>query len=139
MATSKRKSDCAINFVLELFGDRWSLLIVRDLMFQGKHYYGEFLQSEEKISTNILADRLSLLERQGIVTKNVDPKHRSKNIYKLSAKGIDLLPVLIEFIIWSAKYDKYSGVDREFIKHIKRDREGVLKKVSNRLKKELAE
>ena len=82
MANQKRKSDCPINFALELFGDRWTFLIVRDMMFKGKHYYGEFLQSEEKIATNILADRLSLLELSGIVVKSVDPAHASKFIYK---------------------------------------------------------
>ena len=106
MANQKKRSDCPINFALELFGDKWTFLIIRDMMFKGKHYYGEFLQSEEKIATNILANRLSLLEQSGIIIKKEDPEHRSKFIYKLSQKGIDLMPILVEVIMWSAKYDK---------------------------------
>jgi DNA-binding HxlR family transcriptional regulator len=138
MGKSKRRSDCAINFVLELFGDRWTLLIVRDLMFQGKQHYGEFLEAEENIATNILADRLAMLEREGIVTKSVDPAHGSKFIYKLSSSGIDLLPILLEYIVWSARHDPGSGVDMKFVNRIRRDREGVLKEISSRLKKELS-
>jgi DNA-binding HxlR family transcriptional regulator len=138
MASQKRKSDCPINFALELFGDRWTFLIVRDMMFKGKNYYGEFLTSEEKIATNILADRLSMLEKSEIVVKSIDPNHKSKLIYKLSQKGIDLLPVLIEVIMWSAKYDKNSAVDIEFVKNIERDRNGIIKEISIRLLAELA-
>jgi DNA-binding HxlR family transcriptional regulator len=137
MGNLKRRSDCAINFVLELFGDRWTLLIVRDIMFKGKHNYGEFLQAEEKIATNILADRLALLEREEIVVKIVDPNHGSKFIYRLSQKGIDLLPILVEFILWSAKHDENSGVDMKFVNRVKRDRDGVLSEISRRLSSEL--
>jgi DNA-binding HxlR family transcriptional regulator len=107
-------------------------------MFKEKRYYGEFLQSEEKIATNILADRLALLEQEGVVVKNTDPGHGSKFIYTLSQKGIDLLPVLLEYIIWSAKHDEESGVDMKFVSRLKKDREGVLKEISTRLKKQLA-
>jgi DNA-binding HxlR family transcriptional regulator len=137
MANNRRKSDCPINFALEIFGDRWTFLIVRDLMFKGKHYYGEFLQSEEKIATNILADRLSLLEKSGIVIKSSDQSHKQKVIYRLSQKGIDLLPILVDVIMWSAKYDKSSAVDVKFVRSVKRDREGLIKEISSRLIKEL--
>jgi DNA-binding HxlR family transcriptional regulator len=137
MAISKRRSDCPINYALELFGDKWTFLIVRDLVFKDKHYYGEFLKSEEKIATNILADRLSLLEHSGVVIKTVDPEHASKLIYKVSQKGIDLIPVLIEVILWSAKYDKYTAADTRFVNRAKRDREGLIKEISGRLKAEL--
>ena len=135
---SKRKSDCPINFALEIFGDRWTFLIVRDMMFKGKHYYGEFLQSEEKIATNILADRLSLLEKSEIVIKTTDINHKSKLIYTLSKKGIDLLPILVDVIMWSAKYDENSAVDGKFVRSVKRDREGLIKEISSRLIDELA-
>jgi DNA-binding HxlR family transcriptional regulator len=134
MTKPKRRSDCPINFALEIFGDKWTFLIVRDLMFKGKHYYGEFLQMEEKIATNILADRLSLLEQSGIVVKNVDPAHGSKFIYKLSQKGIDLLPVLTEVILWSAKYDKRTAADAKFVRQAKKDRKGLFAKIIGRLK-----
>jgi DNA-binding HxlR family transcriptional regulator len=138
MANNRRKSDCPINFALEIFGDRWTFLIVRDLMFKGKHYYGEFLQSEEKIATNILADRLSLLEKSGIVIKSSDQSHKQKVIYRLSQKGIDLLPILVDVIMWSAKYDKSSAVDVRFVRSVKRDREGLIKEISSRLIAELS-
>lgn len=138
MANNKRKSDCPINFALEIFGDRWTFLIVRDLMFKGKHYYGEFLQSEEKIATNILADRLSLLEKSEIVIKSSDQSHKQKVIYRLSQKGIDLLPILVDVIMWSAKYDKNSAVDVKFVRSVKRDRDSLIKEISSRLVDELA-
>jgi len=137
MAKSKRRSDCAINFVLELFGDRWTLLIVRDLIFHDKRHYGEFLQSEEKIATNILADRLALLEQHGIVVKSVDPAHASKLIYSLTPKGIDLLPILVEFTRWGAKYDPETGADLKFVNRIRRDRDGILKDLELRLKRKI--
>ena len=134
MNNRKRKSDCPIYFGLEIFGDKWTLLVIRDLMFKGKHYFGEFLGMEEKIATNILANRLALLEDSGIVTKTVDLKHKSKQVYKLSQKGIDLLPTLIEIIIWSAKYDKQTGAGEEFIREAKKDREGLIARITSGLK-----
>lgn len=121
-----------------MFGDKWTFLIIRDLMFKGKHYYGEFLQMEERIATNILADRLSSLEAFGIVTRTVDEQHRSKQVYKLSQKGIDLLPVLIEVILWSAKHDKQTAADIKFVKRAKRDRNKLVEGISNQLKSELS-
>ena len=110
------------------------------MAFKGKKYYGEFLQSEEKIATNILADRLALLEQQGIVTKHTDPTHGSKLIYRLTQKGIDLVPVLLEFISWSAKYDKDNLPDeaKKFASRIKKDRAELIEEIAGRLKKELS-
>lgn len=138
MAKAKRRSDCPINFALELFGDRWTFLIVRDLMFKGKHYYKEFLESEEGIATNILADKLSALEKAGIVTKTVDPEYRSKQIYRLSQKGIDLAPLMVDIILWSAKYDNQTATDMKFVKRAKKDREGLLMEITMMLKSELS-
>lgn len=128
-----RKSDCPINFALEIFGDRWTFLIVRDLMFKGKRYYGEFLTSEEKIATNILADRLTLLEMNGIISKSSDPSHKQKINYRLTLKGIDLIPILIEVIMWSAKYDKDSAVDFNFVKSVEHDKVGLIAQLTSRL------
>lgn len=89
---------------LDIFGDRWTLLIVRDLMFTGKRHYREMLGSEEHISTNILADRLKMLLDEGIVTKTEDPTHKQKAIYSLTEKGIALLPILMQISSWSYKY-----------------------------------
>jgi DNA-binding HxlR family transcriptional regulator len=115
MTKQQRKSDCPINYAMEIFGDRWTFLIVRDLMFKGKSHYNEFLQSEEKIATNILANRLLSLEQNGIITKTTDPAHGSKWIYRLTDKGIDLIPLLINMILWSAKYDAGTAADQEFV------------------------
>src|SRR5687768_8557350 len=100
MARLKRRSNCPISFALDIFGDKWTLLIIRDLIFKDKRYFGEFSKSEEKIASNILTDRLCTLELSGIITKKSDPNNGSKFIYTLSKKGIDLLPVLIEIILW---------------------------------------
>ena len=126
MAKQTRRSDCPISFALDIFGDKWSLLIVRDMMFKGKNHYGDFLLSEEKIATNILADRLSLLEQAGIVVKSPDPSHGSKYIYSLSDKGKELLPLLTEMILWSAKHDKSTAADKKFVSRAKKDRRGLI-------------
>jgi DNA-binding HxlR family transcriptional regulator len=98
------RSYCPVNLLLEVFGDKWSLIIIRDIMFEGKRYFRELLQSEEKIASNILTDRLAMLEREGIISKAPDPDHKQKFIYSLTAKGIDLLPILVEIGAWSLKH-----------------------------------
>jgi DNA-binding HxlR family transcriptional regulator len=98
------RSLCPINLALEVFGDRWTLLIVRDLMFAGKRHFRELLHSDERIASNILADRLNMLVAQGIVTRADDPTHKQKAVYSLTQKGIDLLPILAQIGIWSRKY-----------------------------------
>lgn len=110
MATNRKRlrSHCPVNFGLEAFGDRWSLLVLRDIVFRGKRTYGEFLKSEEGIATNILASRLAMLEESGILTKRPDPADARKDRYALTGKGLDLIPVLFEIMLWSAKYDPRS-------------------------------
>ena len=98
------RSDCPLNFGLEIFGDKWTLLIIRDLMFFGKQYFNEFLSSNEGISTNILAARLSLLENENFIKKENDKAHKQKIIYSLTEKGIALLPIIIEIGLWSEQY-----------------------------------
>jgi DNA-binding HxlR family transcriptional regulator len=98
------KSRCPINLTLEVFGDKWSLVIIRDIMFEGKRHFRELLQSEEKIATNILTDRLNKLEREGIITKSPDPEHKQKFIYHLTEAGIDLVPIIVEIGAWSLKH-----------------------------------
>ena len=88
-----------------MLGDRWSLLIIRDLMFRGFRTYRELLESEEGIATNILADRLKRLEDCGIISTEQDATDRRKQIYRLTAKGIDLAPILVELILWGARYE----------------------------------
>lgn len=100
----KYRSHCPTNLALEVFGDKWTFLIIRDIMIDRKHHFREFLRSEEKIASNILTDRLNMLESEGIISKKSDPSHKQKNIYSLTEKGIDLFPILIEMAAWSTKY-----------------------------------
>lgn len=99
-----QRSTCPISTALELVGDRWTLLVIRDLMFAGKRHFRQFLQSEEAISSNVLADRLSLLVETGLVRREDDPSHVQKAIYSLTEKGLALLPVLIAMSAWGQKY-----------------------------------
>jgi DNA-binding HxlR family transcriptional regulator len=115
------RSDCPLNFGLEIFGDKWSLLIIRDLMFFGKRYYNEFLSSAECISTNILAERLTMLEKEKIIKKEKDPSHKQKLIYSLTQKGIDLAPVIINIGLWSEKYAKKLNPQKDIILGSARD------------------
>jgi DNA-binding HxlR family transcriptional regulator len=100
----EHRSLCPINLALEVFGDKWTLLIIRDMIFGGKRHFREMLKSEEHIASNILADRLAKLVEQGIVTRAGDPSHRQKAVYSLTEKGIALLPILAQIGIWGRKY-----------------------------------
>jgi DNA-binding HxlR family transcriptional regulator len=130
---NKKRSDCPISCSLDIFGDKWSLLIIRDIMLRGKVSYSEFLESEEKIATNILVNRLTLLESENILLKEVSPKNKSKNIYRLTQKGVDLLPIVIEIMDWGARYNE-NCPRRELGKKIKKDKAGVIKELSKLLK-----
>ena len=105
MKTIKMRSDCPVSYTLDILGDKWTLLILRDLVFNEKSSYGEFLESEEKIATNILADRLSLLESNGFIIKTVSPHNKSKFIYTATEKTADIIPLLMEMVIWASKYN----------------------------------
>ena len=123
MRRTDRRSDCPVNFAVQLLGDSWSLLVVRDLMFKGKRTYAEFAQSEERISTNILADRLRSLVEAGLVRK----QGRGRGTrYSLTEKGIDLLPVLVDMILWSARHDPATATPAEFVDLATNDRERLL-------------
>lgn len=100
------RSDCPLNFALEMLGDKWSLLLVRDMVFGGMTTYKEFLESKEKIATNILAQRLKMLEQADIITKQYDPdrKTKTKQTYVLTDKGVDLIPMMVEMMLWSNKH-----------------------------------
>ncbi len=108
----KLRSHCPVNYGLEAFGDRWALLILRDIVFRGKRTYGEFLASEEGFSTNILASRLDHLLAIGILQRDDDQTDGRKAIYALTPKGLDLIPVIFEIVLWSAKHDKQSQAKR---------------------------
>ena len=125
MRRRHRKSDCPVHFALEMFGDAWTLLIVRDLMFKGRTTYTELLHADEGIATNILADRLVRLEEDGIIAKERSAERASASRYGLTAKGIDLLPIMLEIIQWSAKYDPRTATARPFVKRLRVDKTGL--------------
>ncbi len=134
METSKKRSDCPLSQSLDVFGDKWSLLIIRDLMFGNKCTYNDFLKSEEGIATNILATRLKALEENGIIEKSAHPDSKAKNLYKLTAKGIDLLPIIMEVYIWSDKYLTIPADIKTAIKEAKKDKDKFVKQVTKELK-----
>ena len=129
----KKRSDCPIGCSLDVFGDRWSLLIIRDIMLRNKVSYSEFLNSEEKIASNVLVNRLTVLEAENIVVKEVSPANKSKFVYSLTQKGADLLPIIIEIMDWGAKYN-VNCPRKELGKRIKKDKAGVIKDLSQSLK-----
>jgi DNA-binding HxlR family transcriptional regulator len=104
--SSKHRSGCPVSISLEIFGDRWSLLIIRDLMVRGFRTFKEFEESGEAIATNILADRLKKLEVSGIITSEQAEEDRRRVYYRLTEKGIDLAPVLLELLIWGARHEQ---------------------------------
>ncbi|MEO6286991.1 MAG: helix-turn-helix domain-containing protein [Dyadobacter sp.] len=132
----KTRSDCPISCSLDVFGDKWSLLIIRDIMLRGKLSYSEFLQSEEKIATNILVNRLSVLEAEQILTKQVSATNKSKFIYSLTEKGIDLLPIVFEIMDWGAKYNAQCP-RKEIGQRLKTEKAEVIKEYLDKLKKQL--
>jgi DNA-binding HxlR family transcriptional regulator len=123
------RSECPIAYGLDFFGDKWSLLIVRDIALYGRHNFGQFEAAGEGIATNILADRLRRLVEGGIIKKQRDPEHGSKRIYRLTAKGFDLLPIVVEIIVWSAKHDPDSPVTKAYLRRAQCDREGLLEEM----------
>jgi DNA-binding HxlR family transcriptional regulator len=112
-----------------IFGDKWTLLIVRDMMFKGKRYYGEFTDPEEGISTNILADRLGKLVSNGVAEKERDPDNQSKFIYRLTVKGKELLPMMLAMVDWAEKHDPNTEVPKEFIQKLRKDPDSLKKDI----------
>ena len=129
-----RRSDCPISFTLDQVGDKWSLLIIRDILFSEKSLYGEFLDSDEGVATNILAHRLQRLVRAGILRKTPARTAETRKGYVLTPKGLDLLPILLDIIAWGAKYDPKSGAPPAFVERILRDRDGVLAEIQKKFK-----
>lgn len=133
MTRRERKSDCPIHFALTVFGDAWTLLIVRDLMFKGRKSYTEFLRAGEGIATNVLADRLARLEEDGVIERDIQGAGREAKQYRLTPKGVDLLPVMLDLIDWSASYDPHTAVADSFVRRLRRDRAGLEEEFRARL------
>lgn len=130
------RSHCPTNFALEHFGDKWSLLIIRDLMFKGKRHYNEFFESGEKVSTSVLGDRLKQLEESGIISKGQDLVKKSRIRYSLTKKGIDMLPFMVDMISWSGEYDNETEAGDVFLAQARDGREFLLKSIREKLQEE---
>ena len=128
---AERRSECPLNASVEMLGDRWSLLIIRDMMLRGARTYKEFLQCYEGIATNILADRLRKLIAYRIITTEPDPSDGRKLTYRLTAKGIDLAPVLLDLLIWGARHEQ-TGAPCALIGRMEKNREEVLAEARRR-------
>jgi DNA-binding HxlR family transcriptional regulator len=129
-ANPKRRSGCPLNASIEMLGDRWSLLIIRDMMLRGSRTFKEFLGSYEKIATNILADRLRRLESSGIITTQPDPTDGRKLIYLLTPKGIDLAPVLTEMVLWAATHERTDN--QALVREMQKDKQAFLADIRQR-------
>lgn len=117
------RSLCPINLTLEAVGDRWSMLIVRDLMLRGHSSYQGFLRAEEKIATNILADRLLKLEQNGLISKSADPADKRRFIYALTERGADLAPILVELALYGLKYEPMANMAKEVILDMQKNKQ----------------
>ena len=130
----KHGTGCLVAQGVDIFGDRWSLLIIRDMLLYGKKTYGEFLGAGECISTNILAVRLKHLEAEGIIEKRRDPENGRSYVYNLTDKGLALAPVVFEIIRWSGTHVAASDVKRTILRRIEEDSEGLLAEITERVK-----
>jgi len=126
----KRRSGCPLNASVEMLGDRWSLLIIRDMMLRGFRSYKEFMQCYEGIATNILANRLRKLMGHGIIASEPDPSDGRKLTYFLTAKGIDLAPVLTEMVLWAAAHEETGN--QALVRQMREDKQKFLAGIRQR-------
>ena len=126
----KRRSACPISCTLDVLGDKWSLLIVRDMVLAKSRYFKEFLAAHEGIATNILAERLTRLERSGIITKQPDPENRSQRIYTLTERGVALIPVVVELLSWGMRYDSAATDVPDELRQLPQDKQRIIRKLT---------
>ena len=128
--TPARRSACPLNASVEILGDRWSLLLLRDMMLRNARTYKDFLSCAEGIATNILADRLKRLEADGLIVARPDPTDGRKQLYHLTRKGIDLAPVMTELVLWAARHEEVGN--QPLIRLMQKDKEGFLAEIRRR-------
>lgn len=126
---------CPIDHALAIFGDRWTLLVIRDLMFRGKCHYSEMIASPEGIASNVLAARLKKLEAHGLISRHADPENRKQIVYRLTDKGLALAPVLVEIVRWSGAHDPGTAAPKAFLRRAARDREALIRETIAAAKK----
>ncbi len=137
MKKNEKRSECPISRSLDLFGDKWSLLIIRDIVFKGYRFYNQFLDAGEGIATNVLSDRLKKLELYGFVISKKYEKQKTKKVYQLTEEGIGLIPILLEMMAWGFKYDDTLLIPDDrvgIVDRIWNDREAFLEEVITSLR-----
>lgn len=130
-AKNQARSGCPVNISLERFGDRWSLLLIRDMMVRGYKTFKQFQQSGEGIASNILSDRLDRLQTAGIITAEQDERDGRRVVYRLTEKGIDLAPVMLDLLLWATKWEE-TAAPCEVMQHMEANRDAVLEEVRRR-------
>ncbi len=128
----KKHIGCPFTYALDIFGDKWSLIILRDLIIFGKRTYKDFVSSGERIATNILADRLARLEEDGMITKKVDVGNKRSFVYSPTRKSLDLLPLFFELVRWSGKYDMITKVPKCYMNEPKATMKKLRKEIKQR-------
>ncbi len=135
--SADRRSACPIANALDVLGDRWTLLIVRDLVFQGFREFGQFMAGGEGISTNILTERLDRLRCAGIIVRSDHPADGKKYLYHLTEKGVDLLPLLFDLVLWGAKYTPDHAAPAPVLREMQTNREKMIAGLRTALLKEI--
>ena len=135
MARQEQRSACPMACALDLIGDRWTLLVVRDMTLMGKTRFSEFLESPEGIATNVLSDRLQRLQDSGIVISGKDPEDGRRVLYAMTKMGLDLLPMMLELAVWGAKHRPESGVPKELKERYLADKDQFLSELRERVKR----
>ncbi|MGQ0585812.1 MAG: winged helix-turn-helix transcriptional regulator [Gammaproteobacteria bacterium] len=131
-APARARSNCPIAWALDFIGDKWTLVVLRDLILGHKRHFRQFLDSSEGIASNILAGRLRRLEAAGLVTRVADPDEARRVIYAPTGKALDLLPVMLELVRWGAKYNSRHGAPAQLVQGIARDRDAVAEQIRSR-------
>ena len=135
MKTIGRRSTCPINYSVEIFGDKWMLLLLRDIMFNGKNSFLEFRASQEKISSVVLTEKLNMLLEEGIVTKVVSTKNASKFLYLVTDKGIELVPIMVELLNWGSRHNPDGG-PKLLLDRIKQSKKKLIIELQEKLRSE---
>ncbi len=129
----RRRSSCPVSCALDILGDRWTLLVIRDIIFKRKRYFKDFLTSPENIASNILSDRLKKLEECNIVLRQPDPVNARRIIYTPTEKGLDLMPAILELLHWGVKHDPASDAHESLIQRMEQDRAGLMAEIRSSL------
>lgn len=130
MKRSSGKSHCPINYGLEIFGDPWSLLVVRDIVYFGKHTFNEFLASEEAIAPSVLSARLEQLVAAGMLSKDKDPDDRRRVAYNLTEPGLRVIPILVEIADWGVEADPDTGAPMDWVARVRANKPEMIERIT---------